>query len=252
MNPTNWITSASGVFGSTAAQFTYVGTMTNDPPNVYPLSQYLAVTNVSGFEYLTNGTISLWARFDTNSDLMMMLLDNGYSAGYAGNPALALNSWSLCRDGASYLSFVTYPAGAYKSRVVSWPDDTVKPGGSTPILATTNFHLYTVTIDCVRNQAIAYYDGAPYTTNAINLPWLHVYGCAAMRWLCIGARSHDGSPQWGDDKYPNSSFFTGKMDDIRIYNRTLSAAEAQDLYTGTPVKVRPPPPAGLRIVTAGP
>jgi hypothetical protein len=45
--------------------------------------------------------------------------------------------------------------------------------------------------------------------------------------------SHDGTPQWGDDMYPNSAYFAGKMDDLRIYNRTLSAAEVQALYQGS-------------------
>jgi len=64
-----------------------------------------------GFAYLTNGTISLWAKFDTNSDAGMRLLDSGYGAEY--DPGAA-NSWSLGRDGYGppylFLSFSVYPA----------------------------------------------------------------------------------------------------------------------------------------------
>ena len=232
-NPTNWITTGNGVFGTVAAQFTYVGFMYNDPPHVYPLSQYIGVTNLNGFAFLTNGTISFWAKFDTNDDFGMFVLDNGYNGIYAENPGLASNSWSLCRVYHPYLSFVTYPADGSVAPVVSWPDDTVQSGGYTPDLSTTHFHLYTVTIDCPNNLAIAYYDGLPYMAGSIGLPWIRIYGCASIRWLCIGAMSHDGTPQWGDDQYPNAGFFVGRLDDLRIYNRTLAAAEVQALYQGS-------------------
>jgi hypothetical protein len=70
-------------------------------------------------------------------------------------------------------------------------------------------------------------------TGSIDLPWIRIYGCASQRWLCIGAMAHDGTPQWGDDRYPNSGYFVGKMDDLRIYNDTLSASEVQALYRGS-------------------
>jgi hypothetical protein len=45
--------------------------------------------------------------------------------------------------------------------------------------------------------------------------------------------SHDGTPQWGDDNYPNSGFFIGRLDEVRIYSRKLSATEVQALYVGS-------------------
>lgn len=233
MDPTNWITMTNGVFGTAAGQFTYVGLIYTDPPRVHPYSQYIAVTNVNGFYYLTNGTISLWVRFDTNGDMSMYLLSAGYPDQYAWDPTAASNSWTLNRDSSSYLNFVTYPNSLYKRDVVYWPDDTIQPGGYSPNLGTTNFHLYTVTIDCPNNITIAYHDGQPYVTNTIDLPWIRVYGTINQPWLCVGAMGHDGTPQWGDDAYPNAGFFVGQMDDVRIYNRTLSASEVQALYYGS-------------------
>jgi hypothetical protein len=211
------------VFGTRAAQFTVVGVMTNDPPHVYPLSQYIGVTNLSGFQYLTNGTISFWAQFDGgNSNNDMYLFDNGYNSIYALSPAQASNSWTILYHGFFYYpQFYVYPGQGGQSNVVRWPSF---------VLATTNFHLYTVTVDCPNNLAIAYADGNAYQSNTINLPWIRVYGHINQHWLCIGAMSHDGTPQWGDDKYPNAGFTSGKMDDIRIYNRTLSADEVHNLY----------------------
>lgn len=251
-NPTNWITETNGVFGSTAAYFTTVGVMLNDPPQVYPLSQYIAVTNLNGIKYLTNATISVWARYDAtnNGHNLSCLMDCGYTAAYAWDPSEASNSWTFAKlPFQNYLSFIVYPylpGGGY-STLVTWPDDTV--GGDNE--STTNIHLYSVTIDCPGNQVIAYYDGLPYMTNAINLPWIQIYGTWSLyweNWLCIGASSHDGTPQWGDDRYPNDGYFSGKMDDVRIYNRTLPAAEIHALYLGYGSKAWNPP---LTIRNAG-
>lgn len=235
-NPTNWITASNGVFGTTAGYFTRVGVMTNDPPQIYPLTQYIAVTNLTGIKYLTNGTVSVWARFDAtnNGHNMIALMDCGYTAAYAWSPAEASNSWTFAKiPYQNYLSLIVYPylPGGGSETVLTWPDDTV--GGDNE--STTKIHLYSFTLDCGRNEAIAYYDGQPYMTNSVNVPYLKIYGTWSqywVNWLCIGASSHDGTPEWGDDRYPNDGYFSGKLDDVRIYNRTLSPAEIQALYLG--------------------
>jgi hypothetical protein len=250
-NPTNWITATNGVFGTPAASFRRVGVMTNDPPQVYPLTQYIAVTNLNGIKYLTNGTISMWARFDAtnNGHNLICLMDCGYTAAYAWSPSQASNSWTWAKGTyQNYLSFWVYPYlpdGGGRT-LVRWPDDTV--GGDNE--STTSVHLYTITIDCPNNQVIAYYDGEPYMSNTIDLPWLQIYGTSSIywvNWLCIGASSHDGTPQWGDDRYPNDGYFTGIMDDIRIYNRTLSAAEVQALYFGYGSQAWNPPLSAKKV-----
>src|ERR1039457_2407675 len=129
-NQTNLLSYTNGVFGSIAAQFSYVGFISNDWPSVYAFSQYIAVTNVAGFEYLTNGTISLWARFDTNQDVGMYLLDSGYSVLYAAGQGAASNSWTLGRYITPCLCLVAYPSDGSARIIVNWPDDTVRSGGS--------------------------------------------------------------------------------------------------------------------------
>jgi hypothetical protein len=71
------------------------------------------------------------------------------------------------------------------------------------------------------------------TNQSFWVPWIRVYGGVKGRWICVGASSHDGTPQWGDDKYPNAGYFVGKMDDLRLYNRALSSAEVRALYLGS-------------------
>jgi hypothetical protein len=235
-NTTNRIGATNGVFGTSAGQFTYAGYLSNDFPHIYRFSQYLAVTNLNGFSYLTNGTISLWARFDDNNDNGMFILDTGYDFRYASNPSLASNSWTLGRLFTANLSFCTFPNSGGTQVIAQWPDDVVRSGGFTPDFSTTNFHLYTVTFDCSNDQAVAYYDGSPFMTNNVGVPWLRIYGCSSIPWLCIGASCHDGTPFWNDDNYPNAAWFVGRLDDLRIYNRTLAANEVQGLYFGAGTK----------------
>src|ERR1035437_8739085 len=86
-NSTNNITQADGVFGTQAGQWTYRFTQGDYSGHIYPASQYLAVTNVSGIQYLTNATISFWARIDANSDFQMEILSAGYDPIYASGGA---------------------------------------------------------------------------------------------------------------------------------------------------------------------
>lgn len=247
-NPTNWITVSNGVFGTTGGYWTKNGLMTDGSPNgipyegmpsngfhFYPASQYIGITNLNGIQYLTNGTMSLWARFDsaTNGHNASILMDCGYNCVYSWVPSEASNSWVLGKfpyDNSLGLMVYPYvPEGGYR-RVVTWPDDTI--GGDNE--STASIHLYTFTFECPSNRITAYYDGKPYMTNTIDLPWLKIYGTASWwhNWLCIGAFTKDGTAWWGDDMYPNSGYFMGIMDDIRIYNRALDPAEVNGLYLG--------------------
>jgi hypothetical protein len=206
--------------------------MSDNSGHTYPASQYIGVTNLNGIEYLTNATISFWVQFDTNNAITIQLLSAGFPAANAlGGPSAASNSWTIGRNYRAYLSFSVYPADSDGRDVVNWPTDVIQWGGSKPNLATTKMHLHTVTIDCVADRAIAYYDGQPFTTNSIGLPWIRVYGYP-IKWLCIGASKHVGTPQWGDDLWPNDGYHQGKLDDIRIFNRALSATEVLALYHG--------------------
>jgi hypothetical protein len=69
----------------------------------------------------------------------------------------------------------------------------------------------------------------------------------------VGVNPHDGTPQMdrltGGDEFPNNGWFCGRMADVRIYNRALSASEITDVYNyagGTT-----PAPAAPSILTIG-
>ena len=225
---TNNIAAADGVFGTTAGQWTYKFHQT-DGFHIYPASQYLAVTNLDGIQYLTNATISFWAQFDVNGDYGIQVLSAGYPPIYAsGGLAQSTNGWFIGRDSSPNLYFGIYYASGWE-RESGFPND-VNSGD----LSTDRMHLYTVTIDCVSNVIMSYYDGQRYGgAGTVDVPWIRIYGTANLPWLAIGTATQGGTPQWGDDLYPNSGYFVGRMDDIRIYNRTLSAAEVQALYQGS-------------------
>jgi hypothetical protein len=245
-NSTNNISATNGIYGTTAGQWTYKFTQSDLSGHTYPASQYLAVTNLTGIRYLTNATVSFWAQISTNGDLAMNVLSAGFDPynvlGGAGEIANATNCWLIGRDYTAPLRFIVYPAGGAKRQVVSWPDDVVQSGGTPPDLSTMRMHLYTVTVDCISNNAVAYYDGQPCSTNTVDIPWLRVYGTINQPWLAIGTATMDGTPMWGDDLYPNTAYFVGRMADVRLWNRTLSAQDASDLFHGIDL---PAVPAGV-------
>jgi hypothetical protein len=188
-------------------------------------NQYFGVVNPNGFSSLAEGSVAAWARYGTNSYGNSLILDAGYDG--------ETNSWRLGRvDGNVNTMFTVYDqtngARMYK---VSFPD----PGPS------TNWNHYAVTWD--GTHIVGYYNGASISTNVQTVPFLRV--ASLNNWMAIGTMHHQGTPQWGDDQYPNCCYLNGGVSDIRIYNRALSASGISSLYLGRQTK--PPPPAGLRI-----
>lgn len=241
MDATNWISTASGPNGLTAGKWAYAFDMTNDPPNCYHASQYGAITNIAGLEKLTNGTICVWVKWDTNvitdsrgtnqalPERWDMILDAGDMPRWAGDPSISSNSFYL---GYGYVGMI--PAGPI-FRVYpydSWDTD-------------TNF-TYAYWSDQTRSQnnwwhisvawtgganLIAYQNGIAWSTNPLAKPYLEVGGKTNTPWIVLGALQHSGTPQWGDDKHPNAGFFKGLMADVRLYDRELSASEVANIYS---------------------
>lgn len=227
---TNWPSAVNGIVGPQSAHYrppTQV--IQGTEPHSY--GDYIAVTNWNGIEFLTNGTISVWAWFDVNSYAATALLNAGYSVGAAIDSASATYSWHFGRDYTEGVCFVVFmPASDVKK--VYFPDDTIYNGGNSTY-ATTNWNLYSVTWNAAANQIIGYYNGTPYSTNTMDAPYLRIY--SPFHWLAIGCWHHEGTPQMdyglpGGDMYPNNGWMGGSIDDVRIYNRALNAAEITVLY----------------------
>lgn len=224
---TNWPVATTGVNGGTGGYWVTNVTITEPPSTVIPISQWISVTNIGGssLEYLTNGTMSFWLKPSTNNNTSgTFVLDTGSSL-QAVSPASAVsNSWSIYGDGHSYYNLLVYDASAYSREVVSWPN-----------AQTDRYHLYTVTWNNTAgaNQAIAYYDGVPTSTNnSLNIPWFRMYGCAAFRWMSIGRMTHNMSPSpLSEAGNYVAGFYQGSMDDIRFYNRALTNSEVLALYS---------------------
>ena len=220
-NPTNWITATQGVFGSVGG-FWQTNSVLLDPPSTYlPVSQYFGITNLTGIKYLTNATVSVWVNFRYNTPDIIWVISNGYDASYLYDSS-GTNGWDFAKIYSSSMQFIVYPLPGGYDTVLTWP---------TP--ADSNYHLYTATVDCTANRAVAYYDGLAVQTNTVGMPFLQIYGCPSPRWLCVGKSVHQMPPGplvYGGDYA--SGFFEGRIDDLRIYNRALSPAEAQSLYIG--------------------
>lgn len=226
----NWIVPTNGIFGGTGAMFRTNGWATNGLSR-YETSQYLAVTNVTGLTPLTNMTVSFWAENigKTGSQKLVYMLD----AAARNNT----NSWRIGRlqlPDQNRMSMRVYKAGTTDSQgdlIGYWPANTK----SASDLTTTNgLELYTVTIDCSAGKAVFYLNGTPRATNTITVPSFSVSPGDPTPWICVGAHKYgtEGSYYWGDDGFPNDAYHNGSMDDIRIYNRTLTATEVASLYAG--------------------
>jgi hypothetical protein len=228
-------------------------TATNGPNGLgagwFTTYRYGIVTNWTGLENLTNGTVSVWGRYTTASAGDSVMLDAG---NYGG-----ANNWWLGRDDSYFNTrFWIHDAAGNKTSAVSFPDS-----GSG---VDTGWHHYSVTWS--GNQFVGYYDGSPFVTNNVaNAPFRTV--TQPNHWLAVGCYTHGGTPDFTDNEsaspdngfqsYPNNGWLQGGVADVRIYNRTLSAAQVQSIFLGNnslPGSVtgtKPPPPQGFRFAPRG-
>jgi hypothetical protein len=213
LNLTNQVIATNGKLG----QGGYWGQ--SYPMGDFSLGPYLAITNYSSFEFLTNGTVSVWAWPNSYSGQTTALIDAGY-------PGMN-NSWSLRRYYNIPFEFTIWTNGsANDTHLLYFPSDIV----GYPNYATADWHHYCVTWQG-NGPAIAYYDGAPVATNTLPVPYLQVGSLG--HWVAIGCWTHNNT-DLPDGTGPNNGWMGGKMDDIRIYKRALSPTEVQDLHAAAP------------------
>jgi hypothetical protein len=192
-------------------------------------NQFFGVTNWSGIETLPTGSIAVWATYRGTSYGNSLILD----AGYDGVP----NSWRFGRvDGNVNTMFTLYdPLTGVRIYKVTFPD--TGPD-------TLNWNHYAVTWD--GSTIVGYWNGNAFATNTQTLPYLKIG--SLNHWMAIGTMHHQGTPQIGDDAYPNCCYLNGNVADIRIYNRALTSAQIRAVYTGHAF----PGPFQLRVVPIGP
>ena len=241
---TNWITTMNRNGHDVAGLFTVVGTMDNDPGQSYNLSQYAGITNVAGIEFLTNGTLSAWVLWATNSERWDTIMECSSTVPYSYVPALVTNSWGWFYGPPDLASTPVGPVFRLADDDLYYTNK-VLLRWTQPRDGTTWYHM-AVVFNCTENWIKGYQNGSLVMTNTMQgVPWIRVSGSPRMNvapwtvmpWICVGAQTHDGTPIWGDDKYPNFGFRKGGMDDIRIYNRNLSDSEVSLMYGNPSVLV---------------
>ena len=199
----NWPYRATGPDGSQAGQFwRYTPTS----------GTYAAVAHAPELNNLSNGTVLAWAHYTTNSYGASAIID----CGWYQNPY----SWDLARSYSYDTRFTIVNTNGRAFYAVRYPDysQSFETGG---------WHCYGATWNGI--NIVGYFDGVPISTNSQDgFPELVLGG--RSHWIAVGCRHHDGTPEWGDDLYPNNGWMGGEIDDIRIYSRPLTALEIEDLY----------------------
>jgi hypothetical protein len=210
---------------------------------------YAGITNVALLTNMATASIMCWARYypaeyghDWSWDNSATLISAGTAAGQG--------TWQLARNDTMATLFSVLTNGSLCS--LRFPDNCDNTGD------TTNWMHYAVTWN--NGVIIGYANGIAFQTNDISavVTRLQIGEDMAWKplWIGIGCNTHGGTPQIGDNEgesgnYPNNGFFNGVMDDVRIYNRVLSAAEVQAVYSSggdTGLAAKPSPPTGLMII----
>ncbi len=211
--------SSIGPDGSKAAQF--IGkTCVVD-------SDYIGVVDNAFLKNMQKGTISVWGYYDPTAYVGAQLLDSwSYVPGTWGlgrNWNASGDAWMRTRFAVADTSVTTSGFGPY---LFLFPDK-----------GQSRWSLYTITWDGSRVKG--YFDGVQIadvpqilnvSTNSFYLAlgaFTHYEPRNALDESCS---TYYGVPKTEQRIMPNNGFLTGKLDDVRIYNRPLSDEEVVQLY----------------------
>ncbi|MCC7374082.1 MAG: hypothetical protein IT581_05475 [Verrucomicrobiales bacterium] len=213
--PTNWPIPTVGVDGKRAAQFRWY----EDDYGKYGRSgDYMGIPTISDFQNLTNATISVWLRYfatytgSYTADQNSTILDTGHAE---------RGTWSLGHLYGSTTKFAVGTNDLDTVTLANFPDRSEPDGDS------KDWNHYLVTFEA--GVVKAYYNGVCISTNTTDVTTLTVAG----QYIGIGCWTFNKTP-WMDlseDLHPNNAWVNGLVDDIRIYNRVLSAEEASAVYS---------------------
>jgi hypothetical protein len=168
--------------------------------------------NTSGVaDNLTNMTVAAWVKMTTNQDGEIISKDPNSTSG-----------WGLSTNSSGRLSFYTATNGSnYHGRIV----------GAGTLINDGLWHHVAVTLSGGGSGTITIYiDGVSQPLNADDLGTVTTYTSSANIWI-------------GDVFFTRP--FAGPIDDVRIYNRALSAAEVKQLYLKGNALTKPPNNLGL-------
>lgn len=237
--PTNFPTSTSatnwlGGRTNQVAKFRESFIQNPDPRAAFEFGTWGALTNVDAFTNATQLSVTVWVATDTDR--------NNYSATVLDAGHAGLGCWSLGR----YFSFpptnnfmltvsTNYAGGGNWDRDLSmvWPNNQQVYGGQ--------WHFYAFTFN--NGVCSIYFDGTNCGgTTLIGVTALSLWPCAnnedttqpCLRWIALGCRTHNGNPaiwNWNNTTdYPNNGWFSGGIDDVRIFTEALTPAQILDIY----------------------
>jgi len=213
--------------------------------------QYAGITNVSQMTNMATATFACWARYytppyggDYSGDANDTLLSSGVAAGVVGTwgfGRLNVNIW------ANNTRFYVATNGNADLAWVDFNDNGFDNGGDTLV-----WHHYCATWN--NGVLISYYDGRPFRTNDVSAQVTHLRigsnNNNPTPWIGVGCDTHGGTPPLDDEhpgiEYPNADWMDGAMDDVRIYNTVLSAADVRAVYSSSVPKPKPAAPTQLR------
>ncbi len=208
----------------------------NDGWGIYGRSgEYAGITNQVGLTNWTVGTIAVWARYfsATNidpsytilNDQNARILSTGTSSGTEG-------TWHLGRDYTGNTVFRVITNGVNPTKiysVINFPDPATSSKGDT-----TNWHHYAVTFN--GGRLTNWFDGVMITNQVMATPLTLGGFNGVSPWLGLGCDTHAGTPPMEDETgedYPNHGWFNGLMDEVRIYTRAITSSEILALYQET-------------------
>lgn len=252
---TNWITATTVTNGyavSTGARFRWTdgsgyGTYSKD-------GCYGGITNLN-LGNAANVTMMLWARYLPTEALTPLWTDEHNATLMTGGRYSVAGAWNLGREnfweGPLYANQTVFnfwvDAEATNRVQVPFPDTGDSQGG------TDAMHHYAVVF---KNGSIAtYFDGALVTNKVGAYSTIDMNSQA--RWIGFGCWPHHGASAARDpwleeagqtwDEYPNNGWFNGLIDNVRIFDSALSAADIAlivDTENGVPPSPpsNPPPP----------
>ncbi|HEU5123463.1 MAG TPA: LamG-like jellyroll fold domain-containing protein [Verrucomicrobiae bacterium] len=216
-----WPSVTNGPDGSQAASFS----MYVDGYGKYNNSgDWVAIPLSSSFARLTNATIMVWAWYykgpviGTNKPLVAVDQATIFNAYYQGAPW----SWDLGRKYSSYTKFTVLDGNRDDINAISFPDITTATDGDSG-----GWNHYAITFE--GGLIKGFYNGQDlgqsYTlaTNVL---------LASRYYAALGCWNFGRAPASGgfEDGYPNTGWMYGAIDDVRIYNRVLSAQEIANIY----------------------
>ena len=173
------------------------------------VNSYITVTNSSDISPIGDFSVSVWLQQNSSSLTEVII-----SKSLAG---VNSSGWFIALESPNWLQFQAAPNFEVNSPAIIRP----------PL---NEWHHATFTFTRSTGLCCSYLDGVLVDNRTKNYS-----SSVSPRNITIGAQEYVNPGQY-------SYFFSGQLDDIRIYNRALSASEIQKLYSMATIGTAPTPP----------